>query len=74
MGVIVALLIGLCGYGAVKQRKARKGGKFALDAGKGEMGGVGLRWKDLGYSLPSSSGRLFGMGGKDGVEGEWSVR
>lgn len=86
LGVVVLILLSLLIWACLNQRKARKGliGGNSLDEKLSE-GGVGVKWRDVGYSLPSSSHStksLFGKSKKsseddgrillDGVSGEIS--
>ncbi|KAM0755765.1 hypothetical protein T439DRAFT_320473 [Meredithblackwellia eburnea MCA 4105] len=50
LGFIVALLLLLIALGWINQRKARRRGIPIYD--EKDFTGVGLRWRDVGYSLP----------------------
>lgn len=56
LGVVVLILMSLLIWACLNQRKARKGiiGGSHLDEKLSE-GGVGVKWREVGYSLPSSS-------------------
>lgn len=53
LGVLVGAILALVVWGCVKQRKARRGRVVALEKG---VEGVGIRWRNAGYSLASSEG------------------
>lgn len=55
MGAIIAGLLGLIAWGCINQRQARRSVRSAISEKSGT--GVGLRWTNIGYSLPSKSRR-----------------
>lgn len=61
LGAIVLVIVGLIVIGWWGQKKAREGGSKGVLIDEKNHGGVGLRWRGIGYALPSESSGFFGV-------------